>query len=138
MRTATVAAALLVGLSGLYLSTPGTVFNWDNLFLAEQLRAGDWGPLLTPYRPLSIVPSLAWWSVLEGLALGLDPLAAQQVLGALLSAATIAGFFVLLQRDTGSTSSALLASLGVAVSMGFWFQATHHKWYGFTSLCLVG
>jgi len=138
MRTATVAAALLVGLSGLYLSTPGTVFNWDNLFLAEQLRAGDWGPLLTPYRPLSIVPSLAWWSVLEGLALGLDPLAAQQVLGALLSAATIAGFFVLLQRDTGSTSSALLASLGVAVSMGFWFQATHPKWYGFTSLCLVG
>ncbi len=138
MRTTALAVALLVGLSGLYLSTPGTIFNWDNLFLAEHLRTGDWGPLLTPYRPLSIVPSLAWWSVLEGLGLELDPLAAQQVLGALLSAATIAGFFVLLHRETGSTPAALLASLGVAVSMGFWFQATHPKWYGFTSLCLVG
>lgn len=136
MRLALPAAALGLGFAALFLSTPGTVFNWDALFLAENLRSGDWTLLVPPYRPLSTLAALLWWPTTRGFLP--DPLAALQVLSALLSAGTLTAFFILLARQTRSLRPALLATLGAGVSMGFWFHATHPKWYGFTNLCLVG
>ena len=100
MRLAGPAAALGLGFAGLFLSTSGTLFNWDALFLAEQLRSGDWAPLIPPYRPLSTLPAMAWWAAVQGFFP--EPLAALQVLSALLSAGTLSAFFVLLARQTGT------------------------------------
>jgi hypothetical protein len=136
MRLAGPAAALGLGFAALFLSTLGTLFNWDALFLAEHLRSGEWTLLIPPYRPLSTLPAMAWWAAVQRLFP--EPLAALQVLCATLSAGTLSAFFVLLARQTGSLPSALLATVGAGVSMGFWFHATHPKWYGFTNLCLVG
>jgi len=136
MKLAASSAALGLVAVALFLSTPGTVFNWDALFLAERLRAGEWTLLMPPYRPLSTLPAMAWWAAVQDLFP--DPLAALQVLSALLSAGTLSAFFVLLVRQTGSLTTALVATLGAGASMGFWFHATHPKWYGFTNLCLVG
>jgi len=136
MRLVLPTAALGLGFAALFLSTPGTVFNWDALFLGTCLRSEAWHLLMPPYRFLAALPAMAWWATVQDLFP--DPLAAVQVLNALLSAGTLSAFFVLLARQTRSLPSALLATLGAGVSMGFWFHATHPKWYGFTNLCLVG
>jgi hypothetical protein len=136
MRIAGPAAALGLVFSALFLSTSGTLFNWDALFLAGHLRSGEWPLLISPYRPLSTLPAMAWWAAVQRLFPA--PLAALQVLSALLSAGALSAFFVLLARQTGSLASALLATVGAGVSMGFWFHATHPKWYAFTNLCLIG
>lgn len=119
-----------LALAALYLSCRSVLFNFDTMQMATALHHDEVYRLFNPYRVLSLAPYFAAFQVLR-----FDPLTLITTLNCLFSAAALGLFHRLLRRE--EDAAALIGTLGVAFSLGFWVHAAGGKWYGFSCLLLV-